>query len=216
MFRTKIEIVTGFLSSGKTTLINSLINKTLIKDEKLVILLCEKGNSELDNNIHRYSNIKIKYIMPNEEITEELLFNIYKDECPDRLIIEFNGTKDLNELSDIINTKLIKKLYRVNTIYHITDCKTFNIFLKNMGNILIAPIKYSNIVILNNKEGIDYKELNKTKSNILKINSSCYMLEINNTSCIDDLVKKSNLFYIDMTDRLKVKLKRYRRNTYDR
>ena len=146
MFKVKIEIVTGFLSSGKTTFINSLINKTLIKNEKIVILLCEQGSTSVDITLEKKENINVKYIKVNEEITEEMLFDIYKYEKPDRLIIEFNGTKDLKELATVINNRIIKKIYRVNTIYNLIDCSTFNIFLSNMGSILISPIKYSNIV----------------------------------------------------------------------
>ncbi|GAA0072006.1 hypothetical protein UT300003_35310 [Clostridium sardiniense] len=216
MFKVKVEIVTGFLSSGKTTFINSLINKTLIKNEKIVILLCEQGNRSIDSRIKNKENIKVKYIMLYKEITEELLFDIYKYEKPDRVIIEFNGTKDLKDLSNVMSNRLIKKIYRVNTIYHLTDCSTFNVFLSNMGSILISPIKYSNIVMLNNKDRVDDKEINLIKSKLLKINPTCYILEVNSTSCIEKVVKESSLFYIDIFYKLKLALEKYRRRDYDR
>ncbi|KJU71602.1 GTP-binding protein [Clostridium baratii] len=216
MFKVKIEIVTGFLSSGKTTFINSLINKTLIKNEKIVILLCEQGSTSVDITLEKKENINVKYIKVNEEITEEMLFDIYKYEKPDRLIIEFNGTKDLKELATVINNRIIKKIYRVNTIYNLIDCSTFNIFLSNMGSILISPIKYSNIVILNSRDKVNDKEINIIKSKILKINSTCYMVEADNTNAIEKVVKESNLFYIDIVDKLKLKLENYRRKSYGR
>lgn len=216
MFKAKIEIVTGFLSSGKTTFINCLIDKTLIKDEKIVVLLCEQGNKRINITLEEKENINVKYIKINEEITEELLFDIYKYERPHRLIIEFNGTKDLNELSTVINNRIIKKIYRVNTIYNLIDCITFNMFLSSMGSILISPIKYSNIVILNNMERVEYTEINIIKSNILKINSTCYIVEASITRNLEKVVKESNLFYIDIVDRLKYKLENYRRRSYDK
>lgn len=216
MFKVKIEIVTGFLSSGKTTFINSLVNKTLIKYEKIVILLCEQGSRSIDITLEEKENINVKYIMINEEITEEMLFDIYKYEKPDRLIIEFNGTKDLTELATVINNRIIKKIYRVNTIYNLIDCVTFNIFLSNMGSILISPIKYSNIVILNNRDKVNDKEINIIKSKILKINSTCYMVEADSIGAIEKVVKESNLFYIDIVDKLKYKLENYRRESYGR
>lgn len=216
MFKVKVEIITGFLSSGKTTFINSLINKTLIKNEKIVILLCEQGSISVDIKLGKKENINVKYIKVNEEITEEMLFDIYKYEKPDRLIIEFNGTKDLKELATVINNRIIRKIYRVNTIYNLIDCSTFNIFLSNMGSILISPIKYSNIVILNNRDKVNDKEINIIKSKILKINSTCYMVEADNTNAIEKVVKESNLFYIDILDKLKLKLENYRRKSYGR
>lgn len=216
MFKVKIEIVTGFLSSGKTAFINSLINKTLIKNEKIVVLFCEQGSRSIDITLEEKENINVKYITVNEEITEEMLFDIYKYEKPDRLIIEFNGTKDLKELATIINNRIIKKIYRVNTIYNLIDCATFNIFLSNMGSILISPIKYSNIVILNNRDKVNDKEINIIKSKILKINSTCYMVEADSTNTIEKVVKESNLFYIDIVDKLKYKLENYRRKSYGR
>lgn len=216
MFKVKVEIITGFLSSGKTTFINSLINKTLIKNEKIVILLCEQGSTSIDITLEEKENINVKYIMINEEITEEKLFDIYKYEKPDRLIIEFNGTKDLKELATVINNRIIKKIYRVNTIYNLIDCTTFNIFLSNMGSLLISPIKYSNIVILNNRDKVNDKEINIIKSKILKINSTCYMVEVDNINAIKKVVKESNLFYIDILDKLKLKLENYRRKSYGR
>uniref|UniRef100_UPI00374F90E2 GTP-binding protein n=1 Tax=Clostridium baratii TaxID=1561 RepID=UPI00374F90E2 len=77
MFKVKVEIITGFLSSGKTTFINSLVNKTLIKNEKIVILLCEQGSTSVDITLEKKENISVKYITVNEEITEEMLFDIY-------------------------------------------------------------------------------------------------------------------------------------------
>ncbi|MGG7160074.1 GTP-binding protein [Clostridium baratii] len=216
MFKVKVEIVTGFLSSGKTAFINSLINKTLIKNEKIVILLCEQGSTSVDITLEKKENINVKYIKVNEEITEEMLFDIYKYEKPDRLIIEFNGTKDLKELATVINNRIIKKIYRVNTIYNLIDCSTFNIFLSNMGSILISPIKYSNIVLLNSRDKVNDKEINIIKSKILKINSTCYMVEADNTNTIEKVVKESNLFYIDIVDKLKLKLENYRRKSYGR
>lgn len=216
MFKVKVEIITGFLSSGKTTFINSLIDKTLIKYEKIVVLLCEQGSTSVDIKLGKKENINVKYIKVNEEITEEMLFDIYKYEKPDRLIIEFNGTKDLKELATVINNRIIRKIYRVNTIYNLIDCSTFNIFLSNMGSILISPIKYSNIVILNNRDKVNDKEINIIKSKILKINSTCYMVEVDNTNAIEKVVKESNLFYIDILDKLKLKLENYRRKSYGR
>jgi len=58
-----VEIVTGFLGSGKTSFINTLIDNTLVDGEKILVILCERGEQDI---IRSNSQIIIKDFNPQD------------------------------------------------------------------------------------------------------------------------------------------------------
>ena len=53
--KVKLDIVTGFLGSGKSVFINNIIKETITKDEKVVVLQLEDGETKISNN---FTNVK--------------------------------------------------------------------------------------------------------------------------------------------------------------
>ena len=55
IMKVKLDIVTGFLGSGKSVFINNIIKETITKDEKVVVLQLEDGETKISNN---FTNVK--------------------------------------------------------------------------------------------------------------------------------------------------------------
>ena len=55
IMKVKLDIVTGFLGSGKSVFINNIIKETITKDEKVVVLQLEDGEAKISNN---FTNVK--------------------------------------------------------------------------------------------------------------------------------------------------------------
>ena len=141
--RTKLEIVTGFLGSGKSIFINEYIKTDLCKNKKMLVILLEDGLSK----IHENENIKIKYLKTIEDLREYL---ISEKEYFEKIIIEFNGTMDLKELGEALNEKSIRKKYNFYGSIFVGEGSTLYYYLMNLGELIIPFIQDSKIIILNN------------------------------------------------------------------
>ena len=69
----KLEIVTGFLGSGKTTFINSYIKTDICRNERLLIILLEMGNKKVDSSV---KSIYLKEIDELKDIIIKIMFII--------------------------------------------------------------------------------------------------------------------------------------------
>ena len=141
--RTKLEVITGFLGSGKTIFINEYIKTDLCKNEKILIILLENGLSKINKN----ENIKTKYLKNIEEIKEYL---IDEKGTYNKIIIEFNGTMNLIELGKIFKDKKISKRYNFYGSIFVGEGSTLSYYLINLSELIIPFIQDSKIIILNN------------------------------------------------------------------
>lgn len=188
-----IEIVTGFIGSGKTSFINELIQDTLVDSEKIVIILCETGETQLEQIVKNDKRITIKYCNYENPLIEEYIKNILEVNCPHRVIIEFNGTWIVNELLDIIQSKSLIKLCKLTTMFHITDAVTFELYLSNMENMLLPPIKLSNLIVLNNTEAINKDKLEDVNLKLKRLNSHAHIIEAKNISEFKKLIEEAKI-----------------------
>lgn len=176
-----IEIVTGFIWSGKTSFINALIQDNLVDNEKVIIIQCESGDTSIEQRLENDKRITIKSCDFENPLTEEFIKNILDMYCPHRIIIEFNGTWFLNELLDILQSKSLNKLCKLTTMYHITDVVTFELYLSNMESMLLPTIKLSNLILLNNTNAINKDELKDINLKIKRLNPHAHIIEAKNT-----------------------------------
>lgn len=177
--KSKLEIVSGFLGSGKTSFINSYLTTEVCSDEKILVVLLEKGTT----NIERNSNyVKVVYL---EEINnvKELLLKEIQDEKYNKIIIEFNGTSNLNIVTDLIRDKKIKERISFYGNYYVGDCKNLDVYIKNIGELIIPFIQSSKLIILNNINYINEEKKETIVKTIENINFTAPIiksLSINN------------------------------------
>lgn len=148
MRKCSVEIISGFLSSGKTTFLNEFLRKT-VKREEIVIITCEKGKEEISEDIKEKFNISIKEFKSNEEISEERLIRLIKFYKPSRLIIESNGVSDINKTINLFNSLKLRAYFKVTGLVTIASATTLNAFIKNLGHLIIPTIEASDLIILN-------------------------------------------------------------------
>ncbi len=148
----KIDIISGFLGSGKTTLIKRLL-KTKLKDEKVVLVENEYGEIGIDGSFLQGSSIDIKEL--NEGCIcctlqgdfEKALKEVQSKYNPDRIIIEPSG---VGKLSDIVKAVVDSHLEnaKLNALVCMCDVIKSKIYLKNFGEFYIDQIKHAKTVIL--------------------------------------------------------------------
>jgi len=183
--KSRIEIITGFLGSGKTSFINAYINTFKEEDRPYVIYL-EKGNS----NINKICNQS--YVKSLEEFEE-----LFKDSDITKnknILIEHNGTINLNEISDILLKRSIRKRTEFYGIYFVGNYENLNYIIKNIGEILVPFIQSSKIIILTNYKNVKHDERINVLEIIKEINTNAPIIEISHLSNIKNEIKNNKYF----------------------
>lgn len=191
--RVDIEIVTGFIGAGKTTFINALLKNTIVKNEKVVVILCEKGNTLLNESLIKSNTIVVKNQEPLKPLTSEYLKNIINLYSPHRIIIEYNGTRTLEELANELNDANMRRLCKVSTIFHIAEAKTFKLFFFNMNGYIEPCIRSSNLILINHVDKITESDFLEIKNIIEKINHNVFILDIKSHEDIELRLKNEKV-----------------------
>lgn len=176
----KVEIVLGFLESGKTSFINYMLKSDEFKNETILVIQDEFGKSEIKadfNNSKLNNKIIVISTDRNNDVTENNIKKFIQEYSPDRIFIEVNGMKNPNTIIDIFNGKSIKKLCKIDDIINVIDIKKFSILFRNMKGILASHIFNSNTMVLNNVNMITKKEYKNIIKEIRNINETVRLLE---------------------------------------
>jgi G3E family GTPase len=203
--KSHVEIVTGFLGSGKTSFINALLSETRVEGEKILIFQLENGIKKVLQIHNPYDYVKLIELEEITDIKEKMIYSINKY-SPNRIIIEYNGTSNLKELTDILNQKCYKELCKITTIYFVADGRSLNKYIDNIGRFLIPFIQYSNMIVINNIEYCDKKNLDEGCKKVQNINPRAYILKVNNKYILKSALKDSKVLDNGYLKKLKIKL----------
>ena len=121
----KVDVVSGFLGSGKTTLIKSLLKA--YENEKVVLIENEFGEIGIDGDIIEREGFQvfeissgcICCIMKKDFLM--VLSRIIKEFNPDRIIIEPTGISILSEIIDMLSTKEVSENCSINSLITVID-----------------------------------------------------------------------------------------------
>ena len=160
---TKIDIFSGFLGAGKTTLIRKLISEAF-KGEKLVLIENEFGEIAIDGGFLQDAGIEITE-MSQGCICCSLVGDFGKalrqvlETChPDRILIEPSG---VGKLSDVI--RAVQNLHMedvtLNSFTTVADANKCKMYMKNFGEFYNDQIEHANSIILSRTDGIKPEKL---------------------------------------------------------
>lgn len=149
MEETPIYLFTGFMDSGKTTLIKqTLLEEDFGEGAKALILVCEDGEEEYLSEELEGITAKMLTIEKEEDFTKELLENIDKQYHPDQVFIEYNGTWGMDT---ILETELPKSWVVVQSLATV-NAKTFEMYLSNMRTMIMEQLFQADVVIFNRSD----------------------------------------------------------------
>lgn len=186
-----LELVGGFLGAGKSTFINSLIEITAVKGEKIVVLSLEEGNTSIIDKYEGVEYIKLYQVYGENQDAIKLLTGEILKLNPHRVIIELNGTEDLESLYGVIYHKEVDKIYKVKTMYYVINGSTCEKYIKNFGELLLPLIKISNLIILNSTET---KKSSKNMELLENINPTAHIIDVNDFGNLAESLMESKLF----------------------
>lgn len=199
-----MDIISGFLGAGKTTFINSLISERKVEGERICIFQLEEGKEKIIESSNKNYQIKTKIIREIKELKEEMIFSI-TEFSPHRIIIEYNGTWDLNELFNMLNEKIYRETCKVKSVFFVADGKTLNEYIDNIGGFIIPFIQYSDIMIINNIDDANKKALEKGLKKLKNINPQGNVLEVNNKYIFKSVLREAKVFDNGYLRKIKIK-----------
>ena len=160
---TKIDIFSGFLGAGKTTLIKKLI-KEAFAGEKLVLIENEFGEIAIDGGFLQDSGIEITEMNSGCICCSlvgdfgEALKKVLDQFHPDRILIEPSG---VGKLSDVI--RAVQNLHMedvsLNSFTAVADAGKCKMYMKNFGEFYNDQVEHANSIILSRTDGISDQKL---------------------------------------------------------
>lgn len=156
MAKCTVDLITGFLDAGKSSLIKSILNKKNYREE-IIVIQCENGKEIFDLGFINKKRITIKDFSINYEMNVERILRLLRFYDPDRIIIECGVGKDINNLLEVLNSRELKPYLRIGNITNVIDVTTLNILLKNMSTAILPSLQVSNLIILNKCNKISEK-----------------------------------------------------------
>ena len=171
---TKIDIVSGFLGAGKTTLIKKLI-KEAYSGEKLVLIENEFGEIGIDGGFLADAGINITE-MNSGCICCSLVGDFGKalnkvlDEFhPDRILIEPSG---VGKLSDVI--RAVQNIKRddaeLNSFTTVCDAGKCRMYIRNFGEFYIDQVEHASAIILSHTSGMSQEKITKAFDMLRELN----------------------------------------------
>ena len=161
---TKIDIISGFLGAGKTTLIKKLISEAF-KGEQVVLIENEFGEIGIDGGFLKEAGVNITEMNSGCICCSlvgdfgEALKQVVNDYKPDRVIIEPSG---VGKLSDVI--KAIQKAgehveIALNSATTVVDVTKAKMYIKNFGEFFLNQIEACGTVVLSRTQNVDEAKL---------------------------------------------------------
>lgn len=160
---TKIDIFSGFLGAGKTTLIKKLIEEAY-QGEKLVLIENEFGEIGIDGGFLQDAGVEITEMNSGciccslvgdfGQALEQVLFQYH----PDRIIIEPSG---VGKLSDVIGAvqRLDNHDIALNAFVTVADATKCKIYMKNFGEFYNNQIEHAATIVLSRTGGMKEEKL---------------------------------------------------------
>ena len=141
-----VYLFTGFLESGKTKFIKEILkDEEFFIDYRSLLILCEEGIEEFEKGELQKVNTTVITIENEEDLNSELINRYIREYNADRLLIEFNGMWNFDNLYDLVIPKECEIAQVVCTI----DSSTFSSYMNNMGSIMVEQFRDADLVVFN-------------------------------------------------------------------
>ncbi len=162
---TKVDIFSGFLGAGKTTLIKKLIEEAYVGEE-VVLIENEFGEIGIDGGFLQDSGVKINEMNSGCICCSlvgdfgKALDRVIEEYKPDRILIEPSG---VGKLSDVITAvvNLHNENIMLNGFTTVVDAKKCKMYMKNFGEFFNNQIEHASSIILSHTDSLAEEKLDK-------------------------------------------------------
>jgi len=209
---TKIDIISGFLGAGKTTLIKKLLAEAY-QGEKLVLIENEFGEISIDGGFLKESGVQISEMSSGCICCSlvgdfnKALKDVAEQFHPDRILIEPSG---VGKLSDVIvaveNTAAEAPDLKLNSFVTVADASKVKVYMKNFGEFYNNQIESAGTIVLSRTQKLSREKLEAAVALLREKNPDAAIL----TTPWDELEGKTILSAIEkvsLADELLAKMR---------
>ena len=161
---TKIDIISGFLGAGKTTLIKKLL-KDALAGTKVVLIENEFGEIGIDGGFLKESGIEIREMNAGCICCSLVgdfgtsLREVMAAYAPERILIEPSGVGKLSDVMRAINDASEHTEMHLNSAAAVVDASKCKVYLKNFGEFFNNQIAYAGTIILTRTDKVSEEKI---------------------------------------------------------
>ena len=178
---TKIDIVSGFLGAGKTTLIKKLLKEALA-GTKVVLIENEFGEIGIDGGFLKESGIEIREMNAGCICCSLVgdfgtsLKEVMETYAPERILIEPSGVGKLSDVMRAINDASEHTQMHLNSAVAVVDAAKCKVYLKNFGEFFDNQIAYAGTIILSRTDKISAEKIDECVELLRAINKDATII----------------------------------------
>ncbi len=199
---TKIDIFSGFLGAGKTTLIKKLI-KEAFAGEKLVLIENEFGEIGIDGGFMKEAGIEVTEMSQGCICCslvgdfKTALGKVIDEYAPERILIEPSGVGKLSDVIRAVQNLGIEGAV-LNSFTTIVDAQRAKMYMKNFGEFWSDQVENASSIILSRTQSVSDEKLGETVEMLREHNASATIIttpwdEISGATILSAMEKKNTL-----------------------
>lgn len=211
----KVDIFSGFLGAGKTTLIKKLIAEGY-ETKNIVLIENEFGEIGVDTGFLRESGVKINEMVAGCICCTlvgdfgKALNEVIEQYDPDRILIEPSGVGKLSDViiavQDLKNDKI-----ELNGFTTVVDAKRYKMYMENFGEFFANQVEHASSIFLSHQQSMTSAELDEVVKDIRKLNKTAQVV----TTDWDQLSGAKMLEVMESDKTLNAELDKLREEAYE-
>ena len=177
---TKVDIFSGFLGAGKTTLIKKLIEEAY-EGEQIVLIENEFGEIGIDGGFLKDAGVEINEMNSGCICCSlvgdfgKALKQVLDQFHPDRILIEPSGVGKLSDIIQAVESLDLEDV-QLNGLTTVVDAKKAKLYMKNFGEFYNNQVEHASSIILSHTKGMDEEKLEKVVALIREHNDSATVI----------------------------------------
>ncbi len=195
---TKVDIFSGFLGAGKTTLIKKLLSDGYDKN-KIVIIENEFGEIGIDGGFLKETGIQTREMNSGCICCSlvgdfgKALKEVQNTYTPDRIIIEPSGVGKLSDVVTAVEKAKEDCELEINSLVDVVNAENFDMYFENFSEFFVNQIENASTIILSRVQLIDQTEADACIAKIKETNPNAFII----ATPWDDLTGKQILAAMD-------------------
>lgn len=179
----KVDVITGFLGSGKTTFIRNLMKSKAWSDEKWAIVVNEFGKVGIDGSfLESVSDVSVVEISNGclcctlKGDFLEALRKLAVEHKPDRIVIEPSGIFVLADLADLFEQPALADVCRLHAVVAIVDPRQFLSLRMKYNYFLESQIRHASVLVLSKTEACGEQIVFQALEGVRALNGEAVLL----------------------------------------
>ena len=171
-----VYVIAGMLDAGKTAFINDTLREGFSDKDRTLVICCEEGELEYDARLLR--NVTVVTVEDEEELNPLRLQRWEQEHRPDQVLIEYNGMWSLERLY----REAMPRNWVLYQIMVMVDASTFDVYAKNMGQIMMEKILNADLIIFNRCDAQLRESLRKRNLRMVNRRADIFLENLDGTS----------------------------------